>query len=97
MSTNKPPTKMFITIKIMPESPEVDLEHLKNHIKEVADAFEASMNPKTEIEPVAFGLEALKVTLLLDETKGSEELCEEIAKIHGVSSAEVIDMRRLIS
>ena len=85
---------MFITIKFMPESPEVDLNKIREGAGEIAPKYEAKILDRDEIEPVAFGLKALKITLKLDENKGSEEINDEMSQIEGVSSAEVIDMRR---
>ena len=88
--------KMFITIKIMPDDPERDLQEMRIKTKEVSDNFGAELLDKDEIEPVAFGLKALKLVFYLDENKGSDDLANEIASIEGVSSAEVIDMRRAV-
>lgn len=87
---------MFITIKIMPESPEINLDSLREKAKEIGTKFEAELLDKDEIEPVAFGLKALKIIFILDESKGSDELTDEIAKIEGISSATVVDMRRAV-
>ncbi len=87
---------MFVTVKIMPESPEVDLGVLRAEAKVKADAFGAELLDKDSIEPVAFGLKALKLVFLIEESKGSEDLVNLIAEIPEVSSAEVCDMRRAI-
>ncbi len=80
----------------MPESPEVDLAELRTKAKEVAEKFGAEILDKDVIEPVAFGLNALKLMFILDEAKGSEDLSNELAEIENVSSAEVVDMRRTV-
>ncbi len=88
--------KMLLTVKIMPESPEIDLQEIRNKAKKVSKDFGAELLDKDEIEPVAFGLKALKLMFILDEKLGSEELTDLLAKIENVSSAEVSDMRRTI-
>ena len=88
--------KMFITVKIMPGDPDVDLNGLRDEAKKISDDFGAELLDKDEIEPVAFGLKALKLVFYLDESKGSDELAEKISSVEGVSSAEVIDMRRAV-
>jgi len=88
--------RMFLTIKIMPESPETDFAKIRARAKEVAKKYSADLLDKDEIEPVAFGLKALKLMFIIDESKGSEDLTEEILKIEEVSSAEVVDMRRAV-
>ena len=80
----------------MPDDPETDLQSIRIKAKEVSDNFGAELLDKNEIEPVAFGLKALKLVFYLDESKGSDELAEKIASVEGVSSAEVIDMRRAV-
>ncbi len=88
--------KMFLTVKIMPESPEMDLNSIRNKALEVSKDYEAELLDKDVIEPVAFGLKALKLMFYMDERHGSEPLAEAISQIEGVSSAEVIDMRRAV-
>ncbi len=88
--------KMFITVKLMPDSPETDLQELRVKAKEIGLKFSAELLDRDEIEPVAFGLNALKIMFLIDESKGSEDLSNEIATIEKVSSAEVVDMRRVV-
>lgn len=87
----------IVTIKIMPESPEVDLENLSTEIKSKIILFAGEGEMREKIEPVAFGLKALKITFVMDEAKGSPEPVEkEIEQLNGVSSVEVIDVRRAI-
>ena len=81
----------------MPETPDVDLKKLEedalNKIKEFAGEGET----KIEIEPIAFGLKALKITFVMDENLGSTEPLEKsISEIEDVSSFEIIDVRRAI-
>ena len=52
---------------------------------------------RVEIEPIAFGLKAVKIIFVTDEKKGGTDSLEaEISKIKGVNSVEVIDVRRAI-
>ena len=87
---------MFVTIKIMPDSPETDLNDIRTKAQEVAKIFGAELLDKDIIEPVAFGLKALKLMFYFDESKGSEDLSNLISEIENVSSAEVVDMRRAV-
>lgn len=89
--------KAIVTIKIMPESPSVDLDKLSPAIEKKIDAFAGEGERRKEIQPIAFGLKALQIIFVMDEKKGSTEpLEQEIAKIKGVNSVEVIDVRRAI-
>jgi elongation factor 1-beta len=64
--------------------------------KRIAE-FAGEGDTKTEIEPIAFGLKALKIIFVADEKKGGTDNLEvEINKIPGVNSVEVIDVRRAI-
>jgi elongation factor 1-beta len=87
----------IVTLKIMPESPDVDLEALSVKVKEKIAEFAGEGDTKQDIEPVAFGLNALKIIFVMDEAKGSPEPVEkEIENLKGVNSVEVIDVRRAI-
>lgn len=89
-----------VTVKIMPESPEVNLEEVKGKVQAVIREFTGRDDPveqKVEIEPIAFGLKALKIIFTMDEEKGSPDVLEgKIVEIEGVQSFEVVDVRRAI-
>lgn len=82
-----------LIVKIMPTSPEADLEKIKEDAKAILEK-EGAQNLSFSEEPVAFGLKAVIVKLAWDEEK-STDLAEEIlSKIENVSSAQVTDYRR---
>jgi elongation factor 1-beta len=88
---------VVITLKIMPNSPEVDLKKLSDEALEKIKTFSGLDNNKVEEEPVAFGLKALKILFVMDEAKGATDpLEEDISKLEGVNSVEVTDVRRAI-
>jgi len=88
---------VVVTLKIMPLNPEVNLEDLKQNVMEKIKDFSGETETKNEIEEVAFGLKALKIIFVMDESKGSTEPLEEKIKlIEGVNSVEVVDVRRSI-
>jgi elongation factor 1-beta len=84
-----------VKIKIMPDSPEVDMEKLKGTVKALVEK-KGGRNREYMIEPVAFGLMSLTAFFEWPEEKALEELEEHIQKIKNVSSTQVLDMRRLI-
>ena len=87
----------IITIKVMPESPDVDLKTLKVKVKEAIVNYAGEGETKDEVEPVAFGLKALKIIFVVDESNGgTDNLEKEISEIEGVNSIEVTDVRRAI-
>ena len=80
--------------KIMPTSPEVDLEKIENDAKQIVTEF-GGTNRDYSIEPIAFGLKAVIVFFSYPDDKSTEELIEKFEKIENVSSAELIDMRKI--
>ncbi|MBP2030953.1 elongation factor 1-beta [Methanohalophilus levihalophilus] len=81
------------TMKIMPESVDTDLDAIKAKIVEVLP--EGSELYGSEIEPVAFGLKALKVVILVGDLEGGTEPVEEaINNIDGVESLQVVELGR---
>ena len=90
-------TNAVITVKIMPQSPEVDLGKVEGEAKKVIADFAGEGETKSEQEPVAFGLKALKIIFVMDESKGSPDpVAEKITALEGVNSAEIVDVRRAI-
>ncbi|MBW2991079.1 elongation factor 1-beta [Candidatus Woesearchaeota archaeon] len=89
--------KAIITLKIMPKSPDTDLDKVQEAALEKIKGFAGEGETKQEIEPVAFGLKALKIIFVMDEAKGATDPLEkEIESIEGVNSVEVVDVRRAI-
>lgn len=82
-----------VKIKIMPLSPEVDLEKIKNKTKTLVEQ-KGGKNCKFEEEPIAFGLKAIIVFFAWSEEQELEELERALGKIEEISSVQVIDMRR---
>ena len=89
--------KAIVTITVMPESPEIDLEAIKEKVAHIVREFAGEGDTKTEIEPIAFGLKALKYLFVMDEDLGSPDVAaEKVQELEGVQSAEVSDVRRAI-
>lgn len=88
--------KAIVTLRIMPESPDVDLEHIRKLAEQKIDTFVGESKLKQhEIKPVAFGLKSLDIFFMMDEDQGSPDpVAEEIATIDGVQSAEVTNVTR---
>ena len=87
--------EVVTTIKLNPESPDVDLEKMKEEIKESIP--EGAELHKINEEPIAFGLVALIVMVVTEDAEGGTEKVEgNLAKIKGVSNIEVTDTRRLM-
>ncbi len=88
--------KVIITLKIMPESPDSNLKHIEEKATKLIKAFGGDVG-KVEIEPIAFGLKAIKLIFISDENKGgTEDLEAKISDLDEVNSVEAIDVRRAI-
>lgn len=86
--------QVIVKMKIMPESPEVNLDDVFENINTEVKNFGGEIG-KREIIPVAFGLKSLEVIFVMDESKGStDELESKLNEIEGVQSVEVTDVRR---
>jgi elongation factor 1-beta len=83
----------LITVKIMPESPDTDLEKLQKKAEEIIAHHEGE-NPKIEKEPVAFGLIALNISFSRNEDLDNDEMMNALQSIDHISSAEITDFRR---
>jgi translation elongation factor aEF-1 beta len=86
--------KIVIAYKILPSESTVDLEVLKEKIKkQLADI--ASIQRFAE-EPIAFGLSALKVNMILPEKDGIlEETEKRITDIEEVGQLSTLGVTRL--
>jgi len=82
-----------VKIKIMPTSPEADLENIKETAKALIEK-KGGKNCNFEEEPIAFGLKAVIIFFAWPEELELENLEKELQKIDEVNSTQVIDMRR---
>ncbi|MEK6859258.1 MAG: elongation factor 1-beta [Nanoarchaeota archaeon] len=85
----------LVKIKLMPESPDTDLDAIEKKAKKIIDKA-STMPARIEKEPIAFGLVALILTFAIDESQSIDETENLLKKIPHVNSAEVIDFRRAI-
>ena len=85
--------KAIVTFKLMPESPDVDLEAIKEEAQQIAQEAGAIGQMQTRIEPIAFGLKAVLVLAMYNvEGADFDGIAEKMAVIKGVQSAEVAKM-----
>lgn len=83
--------EVALQYRILPEGLEVDLDVLLASIKKVLPSG-ASLRA-SEQKPVAYGLKALHVLIVMDDKKGGSEVVEEaLGKVPGVQSAEMIEI-----
>lgn len=76
-----------LIIKVMPESPEIDREAIKEIIKGKIPRVQ-----EIREEPIAFGLVALKVVVVVPDAEGQTESVESaLNAIEGVERAEIVE------
>jgi elongation factor 1-beta len=83
-----------IKIKIMPDSPDADLNNIKNSAMKIVSE-EGGRNRAYEEEPIAFGLKAVIAFFEWPEEKELEIIEEKFSAIPEVNSVQVIDMRKI--
>ena len=89
--------KAVVTLKIMPENPEQNLDKIQHEVEHKIKHFAGDTERRFSREPVAFGLVAIKVMFVYDEAKGDlEPLEKQIETLDGVQNVEVFDLRRTI-
>jgi len=70
-----------VALKIMPESTETDLEKIKSEISKKIRIQDS------KIEPIAFGLKALKIMVIVPD-KETGDIESKIREVNGVSEVE---------
>jgi translation elongation factor aEF-1 beta len=83
-----------IKIKIMPISPEVNLEEISQKAKKIVEDF-GGKNREYSEEPIAFGLKAIIAFFEWPEEKELEEVEKKFKEIENVNSTQIIDMRKI--
>jgi len=77
-----------VIMRVMPESPEVDLEQLKTALKQKLPGIQ-----DMKIEPIGFGLKAIKFAAIINDAGGETDALETSLKsIPGVERAEIIEV-----
>jgi elongation factor 1-beta len=84
----------IITFKIMPESPDIDLDSIKIKAKEIAKEGGSMGEMLVQEQPIAFGLKAVIVKAMypVNDSIDYDSIAGRIAKIKGVNTAEVTGM-----
>ncbi len=88
--------KVVVTMRIMPEDPSVNLDKIKDEATKIISDMKGEVG-KVEIQPIAFGLNAVMIYFIRDESLGgTSEIEKKLSEIKGVDSAEVTDVRRTV-
>ena len=87
--------EVLTTMKIMPDSPEEDLDAIKATIK--SSMPEGAKLHEMSEEPIAFGLVAVILQFITEDGEGGSEAVEEMVQaIDGVASFEITGVGRLM-
>ncbi|MBW6442610.1 elongation factor 1-beta [Patescibacteria group bacterium] len=86
---------VIVKIKIMPTSLEANIEEIQKNVEGLLEK-EGTKNKLFEIQPIAFGLNALILTFEWPEEKVLEDFENSLREIENVGSIEIIDMRRAL-
>jgi elongation factor 1-beta len=77
-----------LILRVMPESPEVDLEELKKQIRIMLPGVK-----DIQEEPIGFGLKALKLAAIVSDQGGETDAIEnKLNGIKGVERAEIVEL-----
>lgn len=83
--------EVVVTLRLMPESAEADLGLIEAEVRKLIKVHSIKR------EPIAFGLEALELLVVIpDSAGGTEPLERKLAEIPGVGNVQVLDVRRLL-
>ncbi len=84
--------RVEVIFRILPKSAEVDIERLKERIeKEI-------MPEKIEVEPIAFGLNAIKISKIIEEREGElENLESKVKSIEDIGEYDIVSITRLLA
>jgi len=86
--------EVAITFEVMPEGIEIDLMEMKTNIENsVGDMCQIQ---NAEVKPIAFGLKALLMTVVVQDEDGVMDRLEtKIGDISGVQNAKVVTLSKL--
>lgn len=87
--------EVAVQLKIMPSSPDVDLKVLSGQIASRVGQFGRIHG--CEEYPIAFGLKALLLTVIVEDKEGgTEELETSISEIDTIESVQVVAVTRVL-
>ena len=86
--------QVSITFEIMPEGLEVNLDEMKSNVEAKIGGF--CKVEQTDIKPIAFGLKALMMNVVVEDVEGMMDKLEaEIGSVPGVQNAKVSAMTKI--
>jgi elongation factor 1-beta len=87
--------EVAVQLKIMPSSPDIDLKILSDEIASRVAQF--GRIHSSEESPIAFGLTALLLTVIIEDKEGGTEALEtSISEIDAIESVQAVAVTRMI-
>lgn len=77
-----------LILKVMPESPEVDLAKMQEDIKAKVVGVQ-----DIKVEPIGFGLSALKVAVVTQDGAGADD--QVVASFEGIAGLENVEVESM--
>lgn len=88
--------KVIVTMEIMPENPEINLEIIEEKAKKAIEEKEGIINSINR-EEVAFGLKKIIIKFAVDENKGSPDpVAEKLEEESDIASAQITMVSRAL-
>lgn len=75
--------QVAIALSVIPSSPEVNLEKVKEEISKKVKIQDA------KIEPIGFGISRLRILVITPDSGGTDKIENEIRSVDGVENVEV--------
>ena len=87
--------EVAITYRIMPEGTDIDISELAGRVSAAAKTVAKVQGMQDK--PVAFGVTALLIRVIIEDKEGGpDEIEKTLSGVAGVQSIEVLDMTRLL-
>lgn len=78
-----------VTLRILPEDADVDIESLKTSVREVLGGALRDLQER----PLAFGIKAIEAVVVVDDASGGSDAIEQsVSNVAGVGTVEAIDV-----
>lgn len=88
--------KVIVTMEVMPDSPDINLEEIKAKAKQKIEEKQGLVKTVEE-KPVAFGLKAVVIVFVVDEKQGSPDpIAEWLETQEGITSAQITMVSRAL-
>ena len=87
--------EVAVQLKIMPNGPDVDLKGLSSRITSQVAPYGRLYS--CEVQPIAFGLKALMLTVIVEDKEGGTEALEaSISEINEIESVQAGAVTRML-